>query len=308
VRFISIKEYVFRRLFGEYVVDWSMASSTGLFDIRRREWCPEALDAAGIDRTRLSTPVSPYQIFTRWAPDALARTGLPQGIPCVIGAGDGVLSSVGAGAVGRGIAAVNVGTSAACRYLISTPTIDPHERLWTYALDERRWVIGGIASSGGIVYDWFVRQCAARDPEGDPPAPEPHTALNDLAARVPPGAEGLIFLPYLSGEQCPVWDPETTGGFFGLTLRHGRGHLARAVYKGIALSLARVAGGGGPRPRHPPRGAGRPARMGRHHQPTRAAHPRDDGTGRRGGDRRHEARRMDREYLPREGRRRKSHV
>lgn len=240
-RFISIKEYVFRRLFGEYVVDWSMASSTGLFDIRKRDWCPEALGVAGIERNHLSTPVSPYQTFSRWAPEALASTGLPQGIPCVIGAGDGVLSSVGVGAVGRGIAAVNVGTSAACRYLISTPTIDPQERLWTYALDERRWVIGGIVSSGGIVYDWFVRQFAARDPGGDPPPPELHAALNDLAARVPPGAEGLIFLPYLSGEQCPVWDPETTGGFVGLTLRHGRGHLIRAVYEGIALSLARVA-------------------------------------------------------------------
>jgi gluconokinase len=240
-RFISVKEYVFRRLFGEYVVDWSMASSTGLFDIRRRDWSPEALEAAGIDRNCLSTPVSPYRIFTRWLPDALTRTGLPQGMPCVIGAGDGVLSSVGVGAVGRGIAAVNVGTSAACRYLIPAPTVDSRERLWTYALDERRWVIGGIVSSGGIVYDWFVRQCAGIDPAADLPDPGLHAALNDLAARIPPGAEGLIFLPYLSGEQCPVWDPETTGAFFGLTLRHGRGHLARAVYEGIALSLARVA-------------------------------------------------------------------
>lgn len=240
-RFVSIKEYVFRRLFGEYVVDWSMASATGLFDIRRRDWSAEALEAAGIDRTHLSAPVSPYRTFARWTPEALAGTGLPQGIPCVIGAGDGVLSSVGVGAVGRGIAAVNVGTSAACRYLISTPTVDSEERLWTYALDERWWVIGGIVSSGGIVYDWFVRQCSGRDREGDPPGPEFHAALNDLAARVPPGAEGLIFLPYLSGEQCPVWDPETTGGFFGLTLRHGRGHLTRAVYEGIAVSLARVA-------------------------------------------------------------------
>jgi gluconokinase len=125
--------------------------------------------------------------------------------------------------------------------LISTPTVDPKERLWTYALDERRWVTGGIVSSGGIVYDWFVRHCAGAGPEGSPPGTEVHAALNELAARVPPGSEGLIFLPYLSGEQCPVWDPETTGGFLGLTLRHGRGHLARAVYEGIALSLARVA-------------------------------------------------------------------
>jgi len=159
----------------------------------------------------------------------------------VIGAGDGVLSSVGVGAVGRGIAAVNVGTSAACRYLISAPTIDPKERLWTYALDERWWVIGGIVSSGGIVYDWFVRQWAGTESTGHAPGPELHAALNDLAAEVPPGSDGLTFLPYLSGEQCPVWDPRDEGGFLGLTLRHTRGHLTRAVYEGIALSLARVA-------------------------------------------------------------------
>lgn len=240
-RYISIKEYVFRRLFGEYLVDWSMASSTGLFDIRRRDWSPEALAAARIGPATLSTPVSPYYTCTRWRSEALARTGLPQGIPCVVGAGDGVLSSVGVGAVGRGIAAVNVGSSAACRYLIRTPTVDPQERLWTYALDEDWWVIGGIVSSGGIVYDWFVRQWAGVEASGGSPDPALHATLNALAARVPPGAEGLTFLPYLSGEQCPVWDPETTGGFLGLTLRHGQGHLTRAVYEGIALSLARVA-------------------------------------------------------------------
>ena len=235
VRFISIKEYVFRRLFGEYVVDWSMASSTGLFDIRARRWSPLALEAAGIGEGALSVPVSPRTVYTRWAPEALQATGIPRGTPCVIGAGDGVLASIGVGAVERGVAAVNVGTSAACRYLVRTPIVDAEGRLWTYVLDEDWWVIGGIVSSGGIVYDWFVREMA-----GAADAADAHSVVNGLAAQAPPGADGLLFLPYLGGEQCPVWDPQTTGAFVGLTLRHGRAHLARAVYEGIALALARV--------------------------------------------------------------------
>jgi gluconokinase len=115
--------------------------------------------------------------------------------------------------------------------------VDPRGRLWTYALDENWWVTGGIVSSGAIVYDWFLR---ALGPEAANPD-RLHAEVNGLAAAVPAGAEGLIFLPYLSGEQCPVWDPETTGGFLGLTLRHTRGHLARAVLEGITASIARIA-------------------------------------------------------------------
>jgi gluconokinase len=236
VRYVSIKEYVFRRLFGEYVVDWSMASASGLFDLRERHWHGGALAAAGIREEQLSPPVSPRTVLTRWRPEALAETGLPQGMPCIIGAGDGVLASIGVGAIGPGVAAVNVGTSAACRCLVPKPLVDPRGRLWTYALDESWWVTGGIVSSGAIVYDWFLRTLG---PETASPE-RLHAAVNDLAAGVPAGAEGLIFLPYLSGEQCPIWDPETTGGLHGLTLRHTRGHVARAVLEGITASVARI--------------------------------------------------------------------
>jgi gluconokinase len=235
VRFISIKEYVFRRLFGEYVVDWSMASPSGLFDIRARRWSGEALAAAGISERHLSPLVSPRTVLRRWTPEAVSATGIPQGTPCVIGGGDGALASIGAGAIGEGLAAVNVGTSAAARCLVRQPLQDYAGRLWTYLVDEGWWVIGGIVSSGGIVYDWFAREMA---PGGS--GADLHAEIDRLAGTVAPGAEDLLFLPYLSGEQCPVWDPETSGAFVGLTHRHGRGHLARAVLEGMTGSLARV--------------------------------------------------------------------
>lgn len=238
-RYISIKEHVFFHLFGEYAVDWGMAAATGLLDIRRATWDDTALAAAGIRREQLSPLVPPRTVFTRWRAEALSETGIPQGTPCVFGGGDGALASVGVGAVGRGTAAVNVGTSAAARYLTRTPVHDPQGRLWTYLVDEGWWVVGGIVSSGAVVSDWFAR---AAGPPASPlqPSPDIHAAINDLAESVEPGAEGLLFLPYLSGEQCPVWDPRTTGAFHGLTLRHGRAHLARAVYEGITMSIARI--------------------------------------------------------------------
>ena len=235
-RYISIKEYVVRRLFGEYLVDWSMASSSGLFDIRDRRWDPTALAAAGAREGQLSPPVSPKTLLTCWRPEILTHTGIPSGTPCVLGAGDGVLASIGVGAIGPGVAAVNVGTSAACRCLVQEPLVDPRGQLWTYALDEDWWVTGGIVSSGAVVYEWFLRNFAP----GVATPETIHAMVNERVATVAPGAEGLIFLPYLSGEQCPVWDPETTGGFHGLTLRHTRDHAARAVLEGITASIARI--------------------------------------------------------------------
>jgi gluconokinase len=236
-KFISIKEYVLHRLIGDYVADWSIASATGLFDIRQKRWHLQALELAGITENELSPLVSPKAIFNHWNPDVIRDIGIPQGTPCVIGGGDGALASIGVGAVGEGIAAVNVGTSAAARYMTSKPIIDPYGRLWTYLVDEGWWVIGGIVSSGGIVYDWFIQNMG---PGEISPEKYEHETIDDMAAQIPPGAEDLLFIPYLSGEQCPVWDPHTTGSFSGLTLRHTRAHLARAVYEGIARSIARV--------------------------------------------------------------------
>jgi len=241
-KFISIKEYIFHRFFGEYVADWSIASATGLFDFRRRRWQPAAMETAGIDENELSLLVPPRTVFTRWNPEVLQEIGIPQGTPCVIGGGDGPLASIGVGAIGRGVAAVNVGTSAAARYTVATPEIDPHGRLWTYVVDDGWWVVGGIVSSGGIVYDWFIQNVGAGElkPRDSKKPFDVHEAISDLAASVPPGAEGLLFIPYLGGEQCPVWDPHTTGAFTGIMLGHNRAHLARAVYEGITWSIARV--------------------------------------------------------------------
>ena len=241
-KFISVKEYVFFRLIGQWVADWSIASATGLFDIKEHHWDETALSLLGITPANLSELVPPRRIFTKWNKEIIDLIGLPPDTPLIIGGGDGPLASVGVGGHSSNTLAVNVGTSAAARLTISEAKVDPEGRLWTYVVDEDLWVIGGIVSSGGIVYDWALRNLFSGTEEtgDDGSTQHVHEYADRLASAVPPGAENLIFIPYLGGEQCPVWHPHTRGGFFGLDLRHNRGHLVRAVLEGITRSIYRI--------------------------------------------------------------------
>lgn len=242
VLFISIKEYIIYRLTGQLVVDWSIASATGLFDIRLHQWDPAALSLLGITSQNLSELVSPRAILTGWEPDVLEQTGLPSGLPLVVGGGDGPLASIGLGAFDPQVLAVNVGTSAAARCILAEAKVDPQGRLWTYMADENLWVIGGIVSSGGIVYEWFLKNVLSAPGEySNNGRAHFHQTIDALAASVPAGAEELLFIPYLSGEQCPAWNPATRGSIFGLDLKHHQGHFARAVLEGITRSIFCVA-------------------------------------------------------------------
>lgn len=229
-RFVSIKEYVIHRLAGEWLVDWQVASATGLLDVRAKTWCAPALDLAGIPADALSSLVSPRTRLPTWTAEALA-TGLPKETPGIIGGGDGPLGSLGLGAFATDILSINVGTSAAGRCLLEQPATDAQGRLWTYAVDDNFWVTGGIVSSGGAVFDWARRLAGNLSVE---------EALR-AAAEVSHGADGLTFLPHLGGEQSPGWNPRATGSLHGLTYRHGPAHLLRAALEGIARSLERVA-------------------------------------------------------------------
>ncbi len=241
-KFISIKEYVIFRLTGRHLVDWSIASATGLFDIRHHHWDETALSLLSITPANLSELVPPRHIITDWDHEVAELIGIPSDTSLIVGGGDGPLASLGVGAYQSDRVAVNVGTSAAARSVIPEAQVDPEGRLWTYVVDEGLWVIGGIVSSGGIVYDWALKNFLSgttKTEDGDSTTPI-HELADRLASAVPPGAENLIFIPYLGGEQCPVWHPHTRGSFFGLDFRHKRGHLLRAVLEGITRSIYKV--------------------------------------------------------------------
>ncbi len=242
-RYISIKEYVLYRLTGQFLVDWSIASATGLFNIHTRTWDTEALELVGISEANLSPLVAPTLVLNSWSDTAREDCGIQGEIPLIIGGGDGPLASLGVGAATADVLAVNVGTSAAARAVIRQPAIDPEGRLWTYLMTEGLWVTGGMVSSGGIVFEWFLdnfyHQAEVSGRENISEALYQQADL--LASQAPPGAEGLIFIPYLSGVQCPDWSPRTRGSFSGLELKHQRPHFARAVLEGITRSIYRVA-------------------------------------------------------------------
>ena len=236
-RFISIKDYILFQLTGRFITDWSMASSTGMMDIRNHCWDPSALSAIGISSEQLSELVSPLHVIPLHDSDFLQQTGIPVGTPLVVGAGDAPLSSLGVGALEPGVLAVNVGTSTAARKIITEPVDDPAQCLWTYAFDENHWITGGMSSSGGIVYEWFLKQFAVgANFEGT----NIHDDFQELAAQTNPGADGLFFIPYLLGEQSPAWRPATLGAFLGMCFQHTRGHLTRAVLEGITYSIYRM--------------------------------------------------------------------
>jgi gluconokinase len=242
VRFISIKDYVIHKFTGRYVVDWSMASASGMFDVRNQSWDEKALALLQITPAQLSEPVSPRQIFHHIDEAVVRQIGLPTNTPLIIGGGDGPLASIGVGACDDHVLAVNVGSSAAARLIIAEPWIDPTGSLYTQVADEHRWVVGGVVSSGGIVYEWFLNQYLTKSIQGDPAVglDDIHEEAERAAAETPPGANGLIFIPYLAGEQCPGWAPETRGAFWGLDFRHQRGDMIRAVLEGITFSIYRI--------------------------------------------------------------------
>lgn len=237
-KFLSIKEYVFYQLFGSYMVDYSIASATGLFNLKQLDWDQEALAAAGIHRDQLSRLVpTTYILKGMKAPHAEAM-GLDPHTPTVIGASDGVLASLGVGAIAPNQVAITIGTSGAVRTVVQAPVLDPQGRTFCYALTEDHWVIGGSTNSGGGILRWLRDEfCQPEVEQAKQQGLDPYEVMIQAAAQVPAGAEGLLCLPFFAGERAPYWNPDARGVFFGIGLHHRRSHFIRAVLEGILFSV-----------------------------------------------------------------------
>lgn len=241
-KFISIKEYVFYRFFGKYLVDYSLASATGLFDIRQLTWYEPALALAGIQASQLASPVTTLHQELDLDPAYASRLGLSRPVPFIIGASDGCLASLGTGATKPGLASLTIGTSGAIRVMASQPAQENQQRLFSYLLTPDQYVIGGPVNNGGVILRWF-RDTFAQELKQQAQAmgKDPYELLIEEAATVPAGAQGLIFLPYLLGERAPIWDAAARGVFFGVGIQHHRAHFCRAVLEGVLMGIYQIA-------------------------------------------------------------------
>lgn len=233
----SLKDYIFEKMTGEWVVDKSSASASGLYNAHKMDWDEEILNYAGITREQLPPVVSTtYQ--SKLTDSAAQRLNLPENLPVVIGATDGVLVNVGIGAIEDGQLSATIGTSGAIRMLTKTPKVDSLGRTWCYKLTDDMWVAGGAINNGGIIMRWLRdKVCHYSNHRLEDIDIDPYDLMTLKASKIPAGAEGLLLLPFFTGERAPYWNSELRGMFFGLSLNHSRSHMIRAGMEGICFSL-----------------------------------------------------------------------
>lgn len=235
-KFISIKEYVFYLFFGEFIIDHSVASSTGLFDIYSLDWNEEAISVAGIPRNKLSTLVSTTHVATGLNDNYSRMFGINRNTPFVIGASDGCLAHIGSNALDTTDVSLTIGTSGAVRMMTERPVHDPQQRIFNYVLAEHMYVSGGPLNNGGNVLQWYAKGFLQKDFT----RADEFEEFIDEACAIAPGSEGLVFLPYIYGERAPVWDANARGIFFGVSSVHTSAHFMRAIMEGISFALLEI--------------------------------------------------------------------
>ena len=238
-RVLLPKDYIRFKLTGAYATEVSDASGTALFDVAHRRWSEPMLAACDIPGAWMPECAESVEITGHVSAEAATLTGLSAGTPVAGGGGDQAAGAVGSGIVEAGVVSSTVGTSGVVFAYAGTPAVDPGLRMHTFchAVPGAWHVMGVVLSAGGSLRwlrdTFFQPEGVVAKTIGD----DPYNLMAEGARHVPPGAEGLIFLPYLTGERTPYPDANARGTFFGITLRHGRRHFARAVFEGVAYAL-----------------------------------------------------------------------
>ena len=238
--FLNAKDYIVFRLTGRFATDPSDANSMGCFDLKKLDWSEEILNAAGIDIDRLPQIVPSTECIGNVTDEASLETGLSVKTKVIMGAGDGVAANVGAGSIAPGKAYCCLGTSAWVASTSVEPVLDPEMRIvcWAHA-------VPGLYSPNGTMqyacgsYSWFKNVIGVSETEeAGRLGISPYELLNSEAEKSMPGADGVIFLPYLMGERAPRWNPLAKGAYLGLTAATSRNDLVRATLEGISANLS----------------------------------------------------------------------
>lgn len=233
------KDYVRLQMTGQPAMDLSDASGTLLLDVANRCWSTDMCHAAGIPLAWLPRLVEASEVAGRLTPEAARLLGLAEGTPVVAGAADQAAGAVGLGISDPGEIAAVFGTSGVVLAATERPLRDPLGRLHTFchALPDK-WYVMGVTQAAGGSLQWYRRRFAqAQEAVAQASGRDVYELLMEEAQAAPPGADGVMFLPYLLGERTPHLDPQATGAWLGLRFHHEPQHLVRAVLEGVAYSL-----------------------------------------------------------------------
>ncbi len=232
--YADIKSYLFWRLFGQFRIDISIASCTGLMNLTTQNWDSDILEMLEVSVDQLPEIVDSIDQAVGLSPAMADLMGVDAEVPFVYGAFDGALSNLGVGAIQQDTVAITIGTSAAVRVICDHPVIDPHQRLFCYSVNRHLWVIGGPINNGGDVFQWAVEELVEDQIQAK------YDVANQLIDQGPAGAHGLLFHPFLGGERAPIWEANARGSFVGLNPLHTRADMLRAVMEGICFNIATV--------------------------------------------------------------------
>lgn len=223
------KDYVRFMLTGVHATEVSDASGTGLLDVVTRRWSAAMIDRLGLDASLLPEVKESSDITGTVTKAAAKATGLKEGTPVVGGAGDQAASGIGNGIVQAGAASCTIGTSGVVFAFLDRPQYDPQGRVHTFCHAVRgKWHVMGVTQGAGLSLQWFRNQFAPADG---------YDLLMAEAQKAPPLSHGLFWLPYLMGERTPHLDAIARGGWIGLTAKHGRAEMVRALVEGVSYSL-----------------------------------------------------------------------
>jgi xylulokinase len=233
------KDFIRYRLTGEFFSDVSDASGTSMLNVGKRQWSDEILSAMGWPRDWLPEVTESTIASAKISPAASDLTGLIAGTSVIAGGGDQAAQAVGCGIVKQGMVSATLGTSGVVFAQSDEYRVEPEGKLHAFChAVPGKWHLMGVMLSAAGSFQWFKNELGKeeqkREEAGEGNA---YDFLTGAAADVAPGCEGLVFLPYLSGERTPHPDPHARGAFVGLTLRHGKPHLTRAVLEGVSFGL-----------------------------------------------------------------------
>lgn len=238
-KFLQAKDFLVARLTGVFATDHSDASGTNLYDLEGGAWSEKLVEAFGIPVEKLPEIHRSTDVVGAVHAATAAETGLRSGTPVVIGGGDGSCAATGAGVIRPGVAYNYIGASSWIGVATEKPILDPEMRTFTWAhLLPGMFTPTGTMQAAGSAYQWARDELAAVEGlVAERLQCSPYQLLDQEVSQSPPGAQGLLFLPYLLGERSPRWNPEARGAFVGLTIRHKQPDILRAVLEGITFNL-----------------------------------------------------------------------